>query len=64
MKIYKMKYVDVWLKIENVMINWKEFTIPGWELNPGHLFRYHTTRSPRSASDTVNTVYMNRYQNP
>ena len=63
MKIYKMKYVDVWLKIENVMINWKEFTIPGWESNPGHLFRCHTTRPPGSASDTVNRVYMNRYQN-
>ena len=31
----------------------KEFTVdsadPGWELNPGHHFRYHTTSSPRSA---------------
>ena len=28
-----------------------EFTVgstnPGWELNPGHIFRYHTTRPPR-----------------
>ena len=49
------------------MINWKELTAdstnPGWESNPGHLFRYYTTRPPESASDTVNTVYMNRYQN-
>ena len=29
-----------------------EFTVdntnPGWELNPDHLFRYHTSRPPRS----------------
>ena len=51
-KIYMSKYVcsNVWLKIKKVF-NWKEFTAdrtnPGWELNPGHLFRYETTRPPR-----------------
>ena len=53
-KTYRSKYVDVWLKIEklNHIINWKEFTIDstnsGWELNPGHFFRYHTSRPARS----------------
>ena len=40
-------------KLKNLNINWKEFTVdstnPGWELTPGHLFRYNTARSPKYA---------------
>ena len=41
------------LNIEKLIIDWKQFTgdsiNPDWELNPGHFFKYHTTRPPRSA---------------
>ena len=34
---------------------------PGWESNPGHLFRYHTTRPPRftrqQKSDCIYHMY-------
>ena len=48
------KYVAMFdQKVKNKIINWKEFTAdstnPGWELNPGHLFGYHTTRPRRFA---------------
>ena len=41
------------LKLKNLNINWKEVTVDstnlGWELNPGHFLRYHTTIPPRYA---------------
>ena len=52
-KIYQSKYLDVWLKFKNQIINWKDLTVestnPNWESNPSHLFRCYTTRPLRSA---------------
>ena len=47
-----MCLIKISKKFQNKINDWKEFTLDStntaWKLNPGHFFRYHTSRPPRS----------------